>query len=414
MTRARTWSVLAALLLALAVLAVGCGGDDDDGDEAAEPAATGDTGAGGSGEPVKIGWAYDSSGQMAPFDGPALAAAKIRVEQLNAEGGAAGRQLEIETCDTQNNDPAKAKACATTLLDGGADIIFVTCDVDFATPVVQEAIGEGKLAIAPCIGTDQMGPKRFGEQGKLAFSFGNVAQDEGSAMAEYANEQGWKTAALATNTLLVYFKNVVQAFEARFTELGGEIVARESYATGANNVGAAVSRLNGANADVIVTSTAFGELPGLVSGLRSLGNTTPILNSWAGDGTYWVTETPPVTNYYAVTYASVFGDDPSEEVQEMIQALTDAGSQPGTGGFLAGAGAIDGVAEAIERADGSTEGEALAAELEQFDGVETISGEVSFSPELHTVFGREYRVIQVENNKGKFLEGITAKVVPEI
>jgi branched-chain amino acid transport system substrate-binding protein len=414
MTRARTWSVLAALLLALAVLAVGCGGDDDDGDEAAEPATTGDTGAGGSGEPVKIGWAYDSSGQMAPFDGPALAAAKIRVEQLNAEGGAAGRQLEIETCDTQNNDPAKAKACATTLLDGGADIIFVTCDVDFATPVVQEAIGEGKLAIAPCIGTDQMGPKRFGEQGKLAFSFGNVAQDEGSAMAEYANEQGWKTAALATNTLLVYFKNVVQAFEARFTELGGEIVARESYATGANNVGAAVSRLNGANADVIVTSTAFGELPGLVSGLRSLGNTTPILNSWAGDGTYWVTETPPVTNYYAVTYASVFGDDPSEEVQEMIQALTDAGSQPGTGGFLAGAGAIDGVAEAIERADGSTEGEALAAELEQFDGVETISGEVSFSPELHTVFGREYRVIQVENNKGKFLEGITAKVVPEI
>ena len=414
MTRARTWSVLAALLLALAVLAVGCGGDDDDGDEAAEPAATGDTGAAESGEPVTIGWAFDSSGQMAPFDGPALAAAKIRVEQLNAEGGAAGRELRIETCDTQNNDPAKAKACATTLLDGGADIIFVTCDVDFATPVVQEAIGEGKLAIAPCIGTDQMGPKRFGEQGKLAFSFGNVAQDEGSAMAEYAYRRGWRTAALATNTLLVYFKNVVQAFEARFTELGGEIVARESYATGANNVGAAVSRLNGANADVIVTSTAFGELPGLVSGLRSLGNTTPILNSWAGDGTYWVTKNPPVTDYYAVTYASVFGDDPNADVKEMIQALTDAGSQPGTGGFLAGAGAIDGVAEAIERADGSTEGDALAAELEQFDGVETISGNVSFSPELHTVFGREYRVIQVENNQGKFVEGITAKVVPEI
>ena len=42
------------------------------------------------------------------------------------------------------------------------------------------------LAIAPCIGTDQMGPKRFGPKGKLAFSFGNVAQDEGSAMAQYA------------------------------------------------------------------------------------------------------------------------------------------------------------------------------------------------------------------------------------
>ena len=68
--------------------------------------------------------------------------------------------------------------------------MFVTCDVDYATPVVQEAINRGVLAIAPCIGTDQMGPKRFGTKGKLAFSFGNVAQDEGSAMAELRVPEG--------------------------------------------------------------------------------------------------------------------------------------------------------------------------------------------------------------------------------
>ena len=64
----------------------------------------------------------------------------------------------------------------------------------------------------------------------------------------------------------MYFKNVVQAFDKRFTQLGGKIAGRESYATGANNVNTAVSRLNGRKADVIVTSTAFGELPALVSG----------------------------------------------------------------------------------------------------------------------------------------------------
>jgi branched-chain amino acid transport system substrate-binding protein len=396
------WSA-ALIVAALALGATGCGGDDDD--EAGAPAAEG---------PITIGWAYDSSGQMAPFDGPALAAAKIRVDQINEQGGVDGRELQIETCDTQNNEPSRARVCATTLLEGGADIVFVTCDVDFATPVVQETISQGTLAIAPCIGTDQMGPKRFGEQGRLAFSFGNVAQDEGSAMAEFAWEQGWRTAALATNTVIVYFQNVVQAFEARFTELGGEIVARETYATGADNVDAAVSRLNAATADVIVTSTAFGELPALVSGLRALGDETPILNSWAGDGTYWVTENPQVTNYYAVTYASVFGDDPSEEVRELIDALTQAGSQPGTGGFLAGAGAIDGIVEAIRRADGSTEGEALASELEEFENVETVSGNVNFSPELHSVFGREYRVIEIQQNQGKYFGPVTAKSVPEI
>jgi branched-chain amino acid transport system substrate-binding protein len=413
----RRWFALAALLALLVLAAAACGGDDDEaaGDGTTEAAATTEEAGGpATGEPIVIGWAFDSSGNMAPFDNPALAAAKIRVEQLNEEGGVGGRPFEIRTCDTQNNDPAKAKACADQLLGGGAEIMFVTCDVDFATPVVQESINDGKLTVAPCIGTDQMGPNRFGEKGELAFSFGNVAQDEGSAMAEFAYEEGWRSAALATNTLLVYFKNVVEAFEKRFTELGGTIAARETYATGANNVQAAVSRLNNANADVIVTSTAFGELPALVSGLRSLGNETPILNSWAGDGTYWAPKNPPVTDYYAVTFASVFGDDPSEEVKDLIADLTAADAAPGTGGFITGAAAIDGVATAIERADGSLDGAELAAEMEAFEDVETISGNVNFSDELHTVFGREYRVIKVEGNKGSYVGPVTAQVVPEL
>jgi branched-chain amino acid transport system substrate-binding protein len=360
--------------------------------------------------PIIIGWAFDSKGQMAPFDGPALAAAKLHIAKLNRQGGVGGRPFRIDTCDTNNNTPARAKACARTLLSRGASVIFTTCDVDFATPVVQESINRGKLTIAPCIGTDQMGPKRFGRaKGKLAFSFGNVAQDEGSAMAEYAIRRGWRTAGLGTNTLLVYFKNVVQAFEKRYKQLGGRIVAKESYATGANNVQAAVSRLNQKRAAVYVTATAFGELPAFVSGFRSLSNQTPVLNSWAGDGTYWATKNPQVTNYYAVTYASVFGDDPNRNVRTLAKQV-----KAGTGGFVTGPAAIDGVAAAIRRAGGSTNGAALAAQMEKFKKVQTISGKVSFSPQLHSVFGRAYRVIQVQNNKGRRVGMVTAKVVPKI
>jgi branched-chain amino acid transport system substrate-binding protein len=293
-------------------------------------------------------------------------------------------------------------------------VIFTTCDVDYATPVVQEAIKRGKLAVAPCIGTDQMGPKRFAKAGKLAFSFGNVAQDEGSAMAEYAHRRGWKTAGLATNTVLVYFKNVVQAFDIRFRQLGGKIVDRESYATGANNVNAAVLRLNAHRADVYVTSTAFGELPAFVSGMRTLGNQTPILNSWAGDGTYWVTQNPKVTNYYCVTFASVFGDDPSKEVKKMIAALKAAGAPPFTGGFLGGADAIDGVFIAIKRAHGSTKGSDLSKQLEKFKHVPVLGGKISFSSKLHTVYGRQYRVIKIQDNIAKYVGPVTAKVVPKL
>ena len=365
-------------------------------------------------QPIVIGWAFDSKGAMAPFDGPALAAAQLRVKQLNAKGGVNGRPLRIVTCDTQGNRPATAKSCAARLLGQKANVIFTTCDVDLAAPVVQEAINRGVLAVAPCIGTDQMGPKRFGAKGKLAFTFGNVAQDEGSAMAEYAWKRGWRTASLATDSVIVYFRNVVQAFKARWQQLGGRIAAEESYqslggspATWQN----AVSRLNGERADVIVTSTAgaFGALPVIVSGLRSLGNETPILNSWAGDGTYWVTKEPQVTNYYFVTYASVFGDDPVKAVNTLAKQV-----KAGTGGFLTGPAAIDGVVAAIKRAKGSTSGAALAAQMERFRGVPTISGKVSFSPQLHAVFGRQYRVVRIQNNQARVVGSVTAKVVPKI
>ncbi|HEY7796065.1 MAG TPA: ABC transporter substrate-binding protein [Gaiellaceae bacterium] len=397
MTARKRWGAFGVLLalVALASAAVG-------------------TGVGGSQPnaqaPIVIGWAFDSKGNMAPFDGPALAAAKERVSQLNARGGVNGRPLRIDTCDTNNNNAAKAKSCAAQLLGKGAHVIFTTCDVDFATPVVQESLRAGKLTIAPCIGTDQMGPKRFGAAGRLAFSYGNVAQDEGSAMAEYAWRKGWRNAKLATNTLLVYFKNVVQAFEKRFTQLGGKIVGRESYATGANNVNTAVSRLNGGSrADVIVTSTAFAELPALVSGLRSLGNTTPILNSWAGDGTYWLPKSPQVTEYYAVTFASAFGDDPNKAVRALAKKL-----KAFTGGFVTGSAAVDGVVTAIRRSGGSTNGARLAATMEKFRKVPTLSGLVSFSPKFHTVFGRQYRVIKIQNNKARYVGAVTAKVVPTI
>jgi branched-chain amino acid transport system substrate-binding protein len=173
----------------------------------------------------------------------------------------------------------------------------------------------------------------------------------------------------------------------------------------------AVSRLNAVKADVVVTSTAgaFGALSTLISGMRSAGNNTPVINSWAGDGAYWLPKSPPVTNYWFLTYASVFGDDPSPAVNALAKKV-----HAGTGGFITGPAAIDGVATAIRRAHGSTNGATLAAIMQKFKGVPTLSGKVSFSAKLHSVFGRQYRVIKIQNNKPKLVGTIVAKVVAKI
>ncbi len=360
--------------------------------------------------PIIIGAAMDFSGQMSPFNNPALTAAQLEAKKLNAKGGVDGRQIQILTCDTQNSKPDVSTSCASNLISKGAVIGLVTCDVDFATPAILTFLNKGLLTIAPCIGTDQMGPKRFGsKKGALAFSFGNVAQDEGAAMAEYAFKvKKWKTAATVTDNVIVYFKNIVQAFTDRYKQLGGKIVDTESFTSGDKTIQNVVSRVNGKSADVIVTSTGFGDWPTFVAGLRSLGNKTPIMNSWAGDGTFWYPKNPKVTNYWYVTYASVFGDDPSAPVKALIGQMKKIGKPPATGGFITGASVIDGIAAAIKKSGGSTDGAKLAKIIQGFHNLPTISGNVSFSAKLHSVFGRTYRVIEVQNNKPKVVGEVKA------
>jgi branched-chain amino acid transport system substrate-binding protein len=375
---------------------------------------------GGSAAPQKtvtIGWAYDGVGNMAAYDGPALVTAQQRIAQVNKTSAT---KLKLITCNTQGNKPAIAKACARKLLSQGADVIMTTCDVDYAAPVVQESINAGKLTVAACIGTDQMGPKRFGAKGKLAFSFGNVAQDEGSAMAEFAWKKGWRSASLATDTVIVYFRNVVQAFKARWQQLGGKVVTEETYQSAGGSPASwqnTVTRLNAKDADVIVTSTAppFGAQVPIMNGLRTLGNDTPILNSWAGDGNYWYTPDPKISNYYYVTFASAFGDDPVPAVRALATKNASAIAKAGnTGAFVTGPAAIDGIVLALEKTDGNANGAALAAQMQKFKNVPTLSGLVSFSKTLHTVYGRTYRVIAVQNNTPKVVATIKAKVVPKI
>ncbi len=401
MIRARV-AVLALLAVTVAAVAVVAGG----------------TAAPQKAIPVTIGWAYDGVGNMAAYDGPALVTAQGKIKQVNKLGK---YKIKLLTCNTQGNKPTIAKACAAKLISQGAQIVMTTCDVDYAAPVVQYAIDRGKLTVAACIGTDQMGPKRFGVKGRLAFSFGNAAQDEGSAMAEFAWKKGWRSADLATDTVIVYFRNVVQAFKARFTQLGGKIVTEETYQSAGGNPASwqsTVTRLNSKPADVIVTATAppFGAQVPIMNGLRTLGNNTPFLNSWAGDGNYWYAGADPkVSNYYYVTFASAFGDDPVPAVRALQKRYAAQIAKAGnTGAFVTGPTAIEGIVLALDRDGGSTNGAKLAAQMAKFKNVPTISGLVSFSSTLHEVFGRTYRVIGVQNNTPKVVGTIKAKVVPKI
>jgi len=371
-------------VLALAAVAAAIGAATASGKSSASPT-------------IVIGAAVDLTSSMKPFDSPALAGAQIEAKKLAARKGP---HFVIKVC---NHQLKKQQSCAAQLIQQGAKIAIVTCDVEYAAPATQEFINKGILTISPCVTTDQMGPQRFGAKGRLAFTMGGTAQDEGSAEAEYAWAHGWKTAIVVKDNLLVYFRDVSDAFAKRFQELGGKIVDRQSFTSFKKDIGPVISKVAGEQADVISFVTAFGELPQFVAGIRSAGNNTPIVNSWGGDGTYWNPKNPQVTDYYVDNYASSFGDDPNPAVNVLLKALLAAKHVPYTASYVLGASTIDALATALTRTGGSTQGTKLAQALEGFKGVRTISGPITFSKTLHSVVGRPWRIMKVQNNKESFV-----------
>jgi branched-chain amino acid transport system substrate-binding protein len=360
-------------------------------------AATTAAGKSSAQAPIVIGAAFDLTSSMKPFDSPALAGAQIEAAKLAAKGGP---NFQIKVC---NHQLKRQKACAAQLIQAGAKIALDTCDVEYGAAATQEFLNKGLLTIAPCVTTDQMGPQRFGPKGKLAFTVGGTAQDEGSAEAEYAYSRGWHTAIVVKDNSLVYFRNVSDAFAKRFQELGGKIVDREAFTSGDKTIGNVISKVAPMHAAVISFVTAFGELPQFVGGIRSAGNKTPIINSWGGDGTYWNPKNPKVTEYYVDNYASSFGDDPVPAVNSLLKSLVAAKKVPYTASFVLGAATIDLLAKALKETHGSTNGAKLAAAFQKFHNVPTISGPVTYSAKLHSVTGRPWRIMKVQNNKESFV-----------
>ena len=361
-------------------------------------------------EPILIGSAMAQTGFMSPFDVPALDTARIAIDATNAAGGVLGCQLELIEVDGESN-PDKGAQIATDLIDQGAQLMLVTCDYDINAKTSQVAQDAGVLVIAPCVGDTIMGP----DAGlTLGFSLGSAVPGEAAIMAEWAFEEFGPKASLFKDMSIKYTQNQCKVFEERWTQLGGEIVSAPEFSQTqqgslAATVTAQVKEIKDSNPDVVALCSYPGGGAEAAAALRAGGVETPVVSGFGMDGAFWLGAVPDLSNFYFVTYASVFGDDPNPKVTELLSAYKSlTGSDAATSGLVTGASSIEAFALAAEQA-GSTNGADLAAALETFNNVDLTAGPTSFSPQLHVNVTRPMAVMQVQDGSHSFIEYRTAE-----
>ena len=107
---------------------------------------------------------------------------------------------------------------------------------------------------------------------------------------------------------------------------------------------------------------------------------------------------PNLSNFYVPVQGSIYGDDPRPEVNAFNAAFeVTTGAGPSSQYVYPGYLLIDLWARAVERA-GTTDAEAVTAQLEMMTDEPTIFGPRTFSHTLHIQNATTYQIIEITDS----------------
>lgn len=196
-------------------------------------------GCGRTRQTLRIGGLAPLTGEASGFGGSTRNGYELAVQEWNAHGGVLGRPLELLLRDDQGS-PAEGLAALSRLVEQegivallGPALSKVAC---VTAPLAQAA---GLPMVSPTASDRQLSAA-----GELIYRVCCTGRAQGEAAAAFAfHDLRARRAACVHDAGGVYPAELAQAFKARFTSLGGEVVAFLEHPSGAVNTKAQVTRL---------------------------------------------------------------------------------------------------------------------------------------------------------------------------
>jgi branched-chain amino acid transport system substrate-binding protein len=201
--------------------------------------------------------------------------ARFAVDEINDAGGVLGRPLELRTVDMRN-DVAEGAKLTQQLIDQGAVYLIGT--------VGDGILGEGSVAcaggipISTGLGT---APSLVGDMGDCAYQLVMSDNIQAAVMAEYALEQGFRTAYVLGSSEIPYTKNLPLYFTDAFEHGGGSVVATDEYKISAGDYSAVVTKIASTDPapDAIYTPMFIPDTNVFLRQLRQAGVDIPVLSA---------------------------------------------------------------------------------------------------------------------------------------
>ena len=360
----------AAGVAAAAGVLTACGGSSS-----STAASTGSaSGSAASGDTIKVGVLGPMTGDVSVYGLAVINGATLYLDQVNANGGVNGKQLEIITMDEQG-DATQAVTCFTKMCDQGITALVgdVTTtptlavaaeSADYNMPMVTaSATAE---AVTYDAETDTVNANVFRATFTDPF--------QGIKMAAYAYQKlGYTQAAVIYLKGADYNEGLAENFVKEFESLGGTIVDQETYADGDVDFKTQLTTILGKNPQVVFCPNYYQDVGQILAQAESIGLTVPFLGGDGWDGLEgYATADQLKDAYFCANYAkgsssefesaykekhgedypngfAPLGYDAAMTVVYGLQAAEDAGLEAGTDEYkqavidAIASGTIDGI-----------------------------------------------------------------------
>lgn len=345
---------------------------------------------------VKIGLMAPLTGSWASEGQGMKKIVELLAEQQNAKGGALGKQIEVVTED-DGGDPRTASLAAQRLTTKGVAAVVGTYGSS-VTEASQTIYDEAKI---PQIANGSTAIRLTEKGFKHFFRTAPRDDEQGRMAAQTIGKLGFKKVAILHDSTS-YAKGLADEANALLKKKGTDVVFFDALTPKENDYTAILTKLKGANPDVVLFTGYYPEAGLLLKQKKGMNWNVPLIGGdatnnvdlvkiagKAAEGFYFLS--PPQPQDLDTADAKAFLADYQKKYNEL---------PPSIWAVLAGDGfrvAVAGIAGA-KSTDGGKVADYLHKDLKNFSG---LSGPISFDAKGDRE-GEVYRVYKVDS-EGKFV-----------
>jgi len=360
---------------------------------------------GGGSSTIKIGLLAPLSGAVPTFGVSTQQGVEIAVKEWNDKGGVLGKKIELVVADSQcSADPAVN--AANKLIDQDK-VTFVVGEVCSSASIpVAEIVNPKKVVqISPTSTNSGVTVDKDGNTRPFTFRACFIDPFQGLVMAKFAAGKGFKTAFVMYDQGNDYTVGLAEAFEKSFTELGGQVVGKETYTKEDTDFSAILTKVADSKAEVLYLPDYYNIVNLVGAQAKDKGVTAVMMggDGWdssdldvkAAEGGFYSNhydpgDTRPIVVEWLKKFGAAYKDDAGQpRVPDALSTL----AYDATNLLLA----------AIQKA-GTADDTTKVAEAMAGISWEGVSGQITFDPQHNPI--KAAAVIGVMGGEKKFVESI--------